>query len=94
LPTREHHSVNRAIAEMALWAAKWSKTNKLDGHTEHLIIFDRRTRQPHLLFKSRAECRAWIEKEYGYIREREDLRRESHCWRLPQAVRVDVIEQR
>lgn len=77
---------------MGLWAAKWSTTNKLDGHREHLIIFDWRTGQPHLLFKTRAECRAWIKKEYGYIRERKDLRREPHCWRIPRAVRVSVSE--
>jgi hypothetical protein len=79
---------------MALWAAKWSRTNKLDGHGEHLILYEWRTNQPRLLFRTRAECRAWIEKEYGYIREREDLRREPHCWRLPQAVKVKVIETR
>ena len=75
-----------------MWAAKWSQTNQLDGHQEHLVLWSWRTALP-ALFKTRAECRAWIEEHYGYIRGREDLRREPHCWRVPQAVRVDVIEK-
>jgi hypothetical protein len=75
-----------------LWAAKWSQTNKLDGKRDHLIIFDWRTHLTNRLFKTRAECRRWIEAEYGYIRIRKDLRNEPHCWRLPKAVRVKVTE--
>lgn len=77
---------------MALWAAKWSQTNRLDGHREHLILFDWRTHRPDRLFNTRRECREWIEQEYGYIRTRSDLRREPHGWRLPQPVRVHVTE--
>ena len=79
---------------MTLWAAKWSKTNKLDGHTEHLVIFDWRTHRPDRLFTTRAECRKFIEEEFGYIRDRKDLRSEPHCWRVPRAVRVKVMEER
>lgn len=66
---------------MSLWAAKWSQTNQLDGHREHLILFDWRTGLPSRIFKTRSECRTWIEQEYGYIRERPDLRAEPHCWK-------------
>jgi len=76
---------------VTLWAVKWSQTNDLEGHKEYLILFDWRTRMP-TLFKTRAECRAWIEKEYSYIRERPDLQREPHCWRMPKAVKVVVVE--
>jgi hypothetical protein len=77
---------------MALWAAKWSSRNQLDGHSTHLILFDWRTHAPARLFGTRAECRAWIKQEYGYIRIRADLRKEPHGWRMPRAVAVKVIE--
>ncbi len=44
-----------------------------------------------LLFHKRKDARAYIEKEYGYIKTREDLRRPPYNWRLPKAVRVNVI---
>ncbi len=75
---------------MSLWAAKWRSENQLDGRTERLILWHRGT--PLAPFRTRAECRAWIKAHYGYIAEREDLRREPHGWRLPIAVRVSVIE--
>lgn len=78
---------------MKWWAAKWSQTNKLDGHQEHLVVFDwrRETAYP-LLFRTRKDCREFIEKEYGYIRKRKDLRSEPHCWRVPRAVKVEIRE--
>jgi hypothetical protein len=79
---------------MTLWAPKWSQTNELDGHREHLMIWHRHGiggTYP-TIFATRRECRAYIESEYGYIRGREDLRREPHCWRVPQAVRVQLTE--
>lgn len=42
------------------------------------------------LFRTRREARAYIERAYGYIRERRDLRGCPHHWRLPMAVRVTV----
>lgn len=77
---------------MTLWAPKWSQTNELDGHREYLSIWHR-----HLgikfptVFTTRRECREFIDKEYGYIRERPDLRREPHCWRVPRAVKVEIV---
>lgn len=43
-----------------------------------------------LLFKTRSECRAHIEQEFGYIRKRADLRGPPFNWRMPKAVRVTV----
>lgn len=77
---------------MALWAAKWSQTSQLDGRREHLILRTWQTFKPDRLFNTRKECREWIEKDYGYIRTRKDLRAEPHCWRVPCAVRVEVRE--
>lgn len=78
---------------MALWAPKWSQANKLDGPREHLILFTNGGK-PLPLFKTRSACRDWINKHYGYIRDRKDLRQEPHGWRVPQAVRVEVREAR
>jgi len=69
------------------WAVEWHSVNVLDGDRRHLVW------DPHdrfHLFPTRRECRAYIEREFGYIREREDLRREPHGWRIPRAVRVTV----
>lgn len=71
-----------------LWAPKWSQTSKLDGHRENLIWHDLMP----AIFRSRRECREFIEREFGYIRHRDDLRREPHCWRMPRAVKVEVTE--
>lgn len=73
-----------------LWAAKWSQNNELDGHRENLIWH----KLMPALFRSRQACRDFIEQEFGYIRNRPDLRAEPHCWRMPRAVKVDIKEIR
>lgn len=77
------------MGERNLWAAKWSQTNRLDGRREHLCLWHLRKMQ---IFQTRQECRDFIEQEYGYIRKRPDLKREPHCWRVPKAVKVRVVE--
>ncbi len=71
-----------------LWSPKWLSCNQLDGQREYLIW----DKLMPVLFRSRRECREWIERKYGYIRERDDLRKEPHGWRLPRPVRVELIE--
>lgn len=44
-----------------------------------------------LLFLTRKEAREYIHDEYGYIKHRKDLRSPPHNWRLPRAIRVNVI---
>jgi hypothetical protein len=44
-----------------------------------------------LLFRTKREARDYAEREYGYIKERQDLRMPPHNWRMPKPVRVDVI---
>jgi hypothetical protein len=69
------------------WAVEWHSDNRLDGNRRHLVW------DPHdrfRLFRTRRECRAYIEERYGYIRDRQDLRTEPHGWAFPQAVRVTV----
>lgn len=72
---------------MKLWAAEWRSVNRLDGDTRHWIYGGDVVPR---LFRTRAECREFIEAEFGYIRDREDLRREPHGWRMPRAVMVVV----
>ncbi len=43
-----------------------------------------------MAFRTRREARAYIEKQYGYIRNRPDLQASPHCWRMPKAVRISV----
>ncbi len=76
---------------MRLWAAKWSQTNQLDGHREHLCLWKPGQDRP-TMFRTRRECVEYIEQHWGYIRDRKDLRCEPHCWRMPKPVRVEVRE--
>jgi len=75
--------MNKAIVR---WGALWNQKNKLDGVTKHLIF---RNCLP-VLFVTRREAREWIDKEYGDIRTRRDLREEPHGWRMPKPVRVKI----
>lgn len=45
-----------------------------------------------LMFRFRKEARQWAEKNYGYIKERKDLRVEPHGWKFPKPIKVKVIE--
>jgi len=69
------------------WGVEWHSVNRLDGDTRH-IMWDQ---GKPLFFHTRREARAYIQERYGYIKEREDLQREPHGWRMPQAVPVEVI---
>lgn len=69
------------------WALLWRSDNWLDGRREHLV-YDERV---PVLFRTRQEARDWRDERYGYIRERPDLRREPHGWRLPLPVKVRVV---
>lgn len=44
-----------------------------------------------VMFTTRKECREWINKEYGYIRYRKDLRGYPHGWRVPQPVKLRIL---
>lgn len=66
------------------WGVLWRSNSKLDGKREHLMC---ENRMP-MLFITRKEAREWIERKYGYIKRREDLRSEPHGWKMPIPVRV------
>jgi hypothetical protein len=44
-----------------------------------------------VLFRTRQKAREYINEKYGYIRTRPDLRVEPHGWRIPTAIKVDVV---
>lgn len=73
-------------AKRFLWGALWRSNSKLDGYEAHLLNEDCLP----VLFRTRKEARAYIEKKYGYIRARDDLRAQPHGWKMPIAVQVRV----
>ena len=73
-----------------LWAGQWYSRNLLDGVTKHLLYLDCLP----VLFRTRKACREFIKENYGYIKDRKDLRTEPHGWRLPRAVKVSVTIRR
>ena len=74
---------------MTVWAGQWYSRNKLNGITTHILYED----YLPMLFSTRRECRLYIKEKYGYIKDREDLRTEPHGWRLPRAVKVEIVIQ-
>ena len=43
-----------------------------------------------MVFRTRADVRAWINEHYGYLRSRPDLRAYPHGWLMPVPVKVEV----
>ena len=69
------------------WAIKWRSKNRLNGKREHFIFRDC---QPKL-FRTRWQARDFIKAEYGYIKDRPDLKAEPHGWKMPIAVKVEIV---
>ena len=87
IPARDEH---RAVTDLRAWAVLFHCRNRLDGDRRFLMWNPEPGPGAFRLFRTRRECRAYIEERYGYIRDREDLRAEPHGWFLPRAVRVVV----
>jgi hypothetical protein len=71
------------------WAMERYIDHGPNGEWVWRLCFD-----PHLpgwpqLFRTRRECRAWIEEHHGYIRQRDDLK--AMGWRMPRAVMVSIV---
>ena len=73
-------------ANCSAWGVLWRSQCQLDGVTAHLI---HRNLLP-AIFKTRKQAVDFTEKEYGYIRQRPDLKSEPHGWRMPKPVRVTI----
>lgn len=72
------------------WGLLWYSRNLLDGETRHIISRD----YIPALFRTRREARAYAHERFGYIRDRADLRKEPHGWRLPSPVRLTIAVRR
>ena len=70
------------------WAVQWRSENKTDGYREYL--FSDGCACGTQLFETRAAARAFIEYQYAFLRDRPDLKREPHGWKMPRPVRVSV----
>jgi hypothetical protein len=68
------------------WAGAWYSKNKRDGERRHFLYYN----GVIALFITRREAREFIDRQYGYIRTRRDLRIEPFGWRLPRAVKVTI----
>jgi hypothetical protein len=68
------------------WGVRWRNTGV--SPAEHIMYENRLP----VLFRTRSEARAWIDQTFGYIRKRKDLRSYPFCWRIPQPIRVKVVE--
>ncbi len=66
------------------WAIMWRSDNRVDGKTRHLM-WDGMTPS---IYRTRREAREVIERTYGYIRNRPDLQREPHGWKMPKVIRI------
>ena len=69
------------------WGVLWRSENLLDGKVEQLVFASERQLGP-ALFRTRDSARRYRDKHYGYIRDRADLQKEPHGWKLPRVVRV------
>jgi len=76
------------LATRTRWAAMWRQRKK--GRTVEMHLLPGFGNSLPALFRTRRECREWIDKHYGYIRDRLDLRRPPNNWRMPQPVKVTV----
>ena len=79
-----------AMRPVSLWGAMWRSDNRLSGKTERLLWMN--PKRP-ALFDTRREAREWIAKGFGYIKDRPDLRREPHGWKMPVPVRVRIEKE-
>ncbi len=79
------------MSDLRAWAVEYHSRNRVDGDRRHLV-WDHEPGEMfcYRLFRTRLECRAWIEAHHGYLRDRPDLRAEPHGWFMPRAVRVTV----
>ena len=71
-----------------MWGMKWRSENNLDGKMEHLMY---KNCFP-LLFRTRREARFFIADKWGFLKNRPDLKKEPHGWKMPIPVKVEIKE--
>jgi len=83
------------MKEKTAWAIKCAYDNLSEGYQEHIECDWKRkeatrTGLPWLIFRTRAEARAYREDRYGYLRDRPDLKLEPFGWKMPKVIKVIV----
>lgn len=78
--------MRNGLVSAARWSVRWHQAG---AHPDEHIVYE--NCMP-VMFRTRAEARSWIEKKFGYIRQREDLRSFPYQWRIPTPIRVQVVE--
>lgn len=78
-----------------LVAIRWAVAERasdacIDGAHEALLWSMTMSAAP-LLFRTRAEARAYIAKQYGDLPKRPDLRAHPHGWLMPRPARCRVV---
>lgn len=68
------------------WAIQFRSKNSLDGYRSHLV----RENGQVLLFNTRSQARDFVNKNYGYIKDRNDLKKEPHGWKIPRVVKIVI----
>jgi hypothetical protein len=71
------------------WAMESHFTDPNPAYNGWRLIFDPHKPGWPQLFRSRRECRAYIEEHHGYLRQRPDLHRMGI--RMPRAVMVSIV---
>ncbi len=77
------------------WAIQWRQENKLEGKISYLL--GRYYARSHnndgsntLIFRTRKNARTFIEKRFGYIKNRPNLKIEPHGWKMPRVVKINI----
>jgi hypothetical protein len=73
--------------DMNRWGVEWHSVSKLDGDRKYILWLAGKP----LFFLTRKEAREWIKLNYDFIAKRPDLQSEPHGWKMPRAVKVEVI---
>jgi len=69
------------------WGVLWRSKSKKSGVCQCLMF---NSSGVATLFRKKRLAVEWIEKEYGFIRTRVDLRAEPNGWRMPVPVKVTL----
>ena len=75
------------ISSSERWAIQFRSNNQLDGYRSFLMCGDDCN---VVLFSTREEARKYNQTRYGYIKDRADLKKEPHGWKMPRVVKVQV----
>ena len=70
------------------WAIQKRSQCRLDGYREFLD--HEPIRGLPIVFRTRSQAREYLEERYASWRNRPDLKREPHGWKMPRVVKVKI----